>query len=385
MDMEVMNKTEAAENLKKTLLEVKGDEEQEIDRLRQFKHAMSFIIGSAELEGLLNYETARKSLTMVAEVILQESFEMAVRKLETRYGRMLEDLEKPLEFAVLGFGKLGGRELGYHSDLDLVFLHSGSPASLDSKRLQIQEYGVRLIQRTIFLLTTMTRAGIAYKMDTRLRPSGNAGVLITPWEVFLQYHQSSAPWEHQALLKSRVVAGKASKSWLDEIQTEIQTKVYAWNYPKDLASQIHHLRMRKEKELAGESDRRKNLKEGRGGLMDVEFIVQYLQLLHGRDEPSLQTPETLQALVHLGRFGCLETEQVQLLKEGYTLLRLIENGLRLIYDDSNNMLEFDRIDQELFLMLLNRHGYEVNNLYQTVDQATKNIRDTYQRVMTQGF
>ena len=143
--------------------------------------------------------------------------------------------------------------------------------------------------------------------------------------------------------------------------------------------------MRKEKELAGESDRRKNLKEGRGGLMDVEFIVQYLQLLHGRDEPDLQTPETLQALVHLGRFGCLETEQVQLLEEGYTLLRLIEIGLRLIYDDSNNMLEFDRIDQELFLMLLNRHGYEVNNLYQTVNQATKNIRDTYQRVMAQGF
>ena len=119
--------------------------------------------------------------------------------------------------------------------------------------------------------------------------------------------------------------------------------------------------------------------------MDVEFIVQYLQLLHGRYEPELQTPETLQALEHLGRFGCLEKEQVQLLKEGYTLLRLIENGLRLIYDDSNNMLEFDRIDQELFLMLLNRHGYEVNNLYQTVDQATKNIRDTYQKVMNQEF
>ena len=201
----------------------------------------------------------------------------------------------------------------------------------------------------------------------------------------MQYHQSSEPWEHQALLKSRLVAGNASKFWYEEIKNGIQEKVYAWQYPKDLASQIHHLRMRKEKLISGESEKRKNLKEGRGGLMDVEFMVQYLQLIHGRKDPDLQTPETLQALENLGRFGFLESEEVQILKEGYTLLRLIENGLRLIYDDTKNLLDFDRIDQELILMLLNRHGYEVIDLVQTVSKATQNIRETYHRVMTKGF
>ena len=105
------------------------------------------------------------------------------------------------------------------------------------------------------------------------------------------------------------------------------------------------MRSRKEKELSAETDKKRNLKEGRGGLLDVEFMTQYLQLVHGRDIPEMRTTETLKALENAGKHGLLNQDQVSILSEGYRHLRLIENGLRLLYDDSTNMLDFDRIDQ----------------------------------------
>ena len=395
-----VDRESAQKQIRSMLLEVDGDEEQQIDRLRQFKHAMTFLLGSAELEGILSYSRARKNLSLVAEIVLQEAFWMGIRKLERRYGSSLEMLDSPLEFAIIGLGKLGGRELTYHSDLDLIIVHSGKASASQSDRFLIQEYGVKLVQRTISILTTMTRTGFAYKMDTRLRPSGNAGMLVTPWEVYFQYHQNSQAWEHQALVKGRVVAGASTirsenkrsgmdqifhsgskRGWFREVESGIQDVVYDWEAPKDLASQIHHLRTRKEKELSGETDKKRNLKEGRGGLLDVEFLTQFLQLVYGRELPQMRTTETLIALENAGNLGLLNQVQVRSLSEGYTLLRLIENGLRLLYDDSTNMLDFERIDQQLILMLLKRHGYETEDLFQIVEKTTTSIRQTYSEIM----
>ena len=121
--------------------EAEGDEEQQIDRLRQFKHAMTFLLGSAELEGILSYSRARKNLTLVAEIVLEEAFRMAMKKLDRRFGNLLKQLEDPLCFAIIGLGKLGGRELTYHSDLDLIIVHSGKSNASQNDRLLIQEYG----------------------------------------------------------------------------------------------------------------------------------------------------------------------------------------------------------------------------------------------------
>ncbi|MEC7563639.1 MAG: bifunctional [glutamate--ammonia ligase]-adenylyl-L-tyrosine phosphorylase/[glutamate--ammonia-ligase] adenylyltransferase, partial [SAR324 cluster bacterium] len=344
-----------------------------------------------------SYSRARKNLTLVAEIVLEEAFRMAMKKLDRRFGNSLKQLEDPLCFAIIGLGKLGGRELTYHSDLDLIIVHSGKSNASQNDRLLIQEYGVKLIQRTIFLLTTITRSGFAYTMDTRLRPSGNAGVLVTPWEVYFKYHRNSQAWEHQALVKGRIVAGASTQleseglietidefskpGWFEEVESGIEQAAYEWEIPEDLASQIHHLRSRKEKELSAETDKKRNLKEGRGGLLDVEFMTQYLQLVHGRDIPEMRTTETLKALENAGKHGLLNHDQVSILSEGYRHLRLIENGLRLLYDDSTNMLDFDRIDQPLILMLLKRHGYETEDLFKTVEKTTSSIRQVYSEIM----
>ena len=116
-------------------------------------------------------------------------------------------------------------------------------------------------------------------------------------------------------------------------------------------------------------------------MLDVEFLTQYLQLVHGRDIPEMRTTETLEALENAGKHGLLNQDQVSILSEGYRHLRLIENGLRLLYDDSTNILDFDRIDQPLILMLLKRHGYETEDLFKTVEKTTSSIRQVYSEIM----
>ena len=115
-----------------------------------------------------------------------------------------------------------------------------------------QEYWIKLIQRLISCLSTITRTGYAYKLDSRLRPSGNAGVLVTPLDIYLKYHAKSQPWEHQALIKGRVIGGKGEAKWFKEVEDGIRSTVYEWIPPKDMNAQIHHFRLRKEQELSGD-------------------------------------------------------------------------------------------------------------------------------------
>jgi len=362
------------------LLDGCEDEESEIDQLRKFKHEITFLIGSAELEGLISYEQARNGLTLLAEVILHAALGLAQKYLARRYGTLLAENGVEPGFAIVGMGKLGGDELTYHSDLDLIFLHSGAGLTSGPNEIEAQEYWIRVTQRLISILTTVTRTGYAYKLDTRLRPSGNAGVLVTSFESYLHYHQSSQPWEHQALIKGRISGGVGEAAWFENVSQDILRATYEWTPPQDLAVQILHLRGRKERELAGETERRRNLKEGRGGLLDVEFLTQYLQLLHGPTHPELRTPQTLTALEALARLKLLPSETADELKRGYTLLRLVENGLRLLYDESTNTLDLDQLPDDIITPLLRRHGFDVNSLAPAILHATSRIRGHFQSV-----
>ena len=125
------------------------------------------------------------------------------------------------------------------------------------------------------------------------------------------------------------------------------------------------------------SKHQRNIKEGRGGLLDVEYLAQALQLKHGRLCPQLQNTKTMEALRELGRNSIIKQQESKVLQNNYIFLRLIENGLRLIYDDSTNLLDFKRVQQTTILQLLKHQGYTVNNLWEAVDSATKEIRDIY--------
>jgi glutamate-ammonia-ligase adenylyltransferase len=364
-------------------LQALEDEEEKIDFLRQFKHMHTFLIGSAELEGLLPYEEARRGLTALAEVITQQALQLSIDLLQPRFG-VLEAVEEAqaVHFGIIGMGKLGGRELTYHSDLDLIFIYDGSGRTTGKLEVGAQEYWVKVIQRLISVLGTMTRTGYAYKLDARLRPSGNAGVLVTPLQAYVRYHETSQPWEHQALIKGRLVGGIGGLEWEARIQEYLEQAVYEWEFPEGLREQITHLRQRKEHELAGETSSRRNLKEGRGGLLDVEFLVQYLQLLHGRAHPELRTPHTLEALQQLGHLGILAAEEAHTLSRSYRLLRVIENVLRLLYDESTNTVDLEKLPEELLHPMLQRQGHESAHLPELILETTETIRASYERIMT---
>ena len=277
-------------------------------------------------------------------------------------------------------GKLGGRELTYHSDLDLIFLYSGVGETDGQLQVSNQLFYAKLIQRIISFLSSVTSCGYAYKLDTRLRPSGNAGVLVTTISSFDAYHQQSKPWEHQALIKARVVGGDVDEKWRESVDKLLSKSAYEWEIPDDLHLKIAYLRGRKEEELSGETFEQKNLKEGKGGLLDIEFLTQYLQLKFVQRFPKLRTPETLKALEVIRKEALISSYEATFLQEAYRWIRQIETALRLLFDQSVNTLNLNRA-QTLHLETLLRRQGKFDNIPSTLGQTSEKVRLIYEQVM----
>jgi glutamate-ammonia-ligase adenylyltransferase len=321
-----------------------ADFEQEMDELRRFKNLETLRIGIHDLAGNLSLEEGMYQHSALAEVLLAHALSLARREVSRRFGIPAAaggDATGEAQFCVLGMGKLGAEELSYHSDLDIIFLYSGAgetvPASdadpAEFRKVTNHEYFAKVAQRLITLLTTVTREGYVYKLDTRLRPSGNAGPLVSSLAAFEKYHETSAQlWERQALLKCRFVAG--DREFGKRVEELVARFVFERPLPAGAAEEIHRLRMRMEVELGRERAGLLNLKVGRGGVVDVEFAVQYLQLLHGPNLPAVRSRSTLKALYELMRAGRIGVEDFRALDGGYRFLRALEIRLRLSRDAS---------------------------------------------------
>ncbi len=331
-----------------------ADFEQELDELRRFKNVETLRIGMNDLAGSLSLEEGMFQQSALAEVLLSYALLLARRETERRFGIPMVagegEREIEAEFCVLGMGKLGAEELSYHSDLDIIFLYSGAgetvpaagQAPADFRRLGNHEYFAKVAQRLISILTTVTREGYVYHLDTRLRPSGNAGPLVSSLAAFDRYHERSAKlWERQALLKCRFVAG--DRAFGKRVEAMVARFIYERPLPAGSASEIDRLRRRMEKELGKERRDRLNLKVGRGGIVDVEFAVQYLQLVHGPANRSLRVRSTLSALYELRRAGILSESDFQAMDEGYRFLRALEVSLRLGHDASIEQFDPSRL------------------------------------------
>jgi glutamate-ammonia-ligase adenylyltransferase len=271
-------------------------------------------------------------LSDLAEACVEGALSLTREELDQKYGAVPNG-----RFAVLGGGKLGGRELDYNSDLDLVFVYD-APEEAETRggtqgKLPAHEYYVRLGQKLITYLSAPTEEGIAYKIDMQLRPSGKSGPLVSSLEGFREYHRTSSQlWERQALIKTRTLAGEATLGRAIEQITE--NFAYARSLTEEEVAEIHHLRMRMERELAREDETRFNLKKGRGGLVDIEFLTQMLQLAHGGRSRKLRRRETLAALKALHSKGILKENEYRLLFDGYLFLRRLDHRLRLERDQS---------------------------------------------------
>jgi glutamate-ammonia-ligase adenylyltransferase len=309
--------------------------ERALGEVRRFKNEEVLRIAIHDIAGTVDLPEVSSQLTDVAEVCLTRCLALAEEEARAK------GWAPPGRLCVVGMGKLGGRELGYHSDLDLIFLYPGG--SDGSERY------VRLAQRLMSFLQMPLREGRLYQIDTRLRPSGNQGALVIGAEGFARYHLGEALpggparagaegpvrsqlWERQALLRARFVAGDQDL-WRRIQARVLEPAVYGRREDRDaLAAEIRRMRERMESELAQESTRGANPKTGRGGLVDVEFAAQFLQLAHGHDRPDLRTTSTPDALKRLRAAGLLKEADFEALARGYEFLRRVELRLRIVHD-----------------------------------------------------
>lgn len=339
--------------------------EDQLDVLRRYRKEEFLRIALNDIHGHTPQGEGTFQLSALADLCLNQALAIARAELLPRFGLpFCQDgagVEHEAEFAIIGMGKLGGMELNYHSDLDIIFIYEGEgetrpAAGSDPGRFRQQsnqEYFSRLAQRIISVLTLMTREGYVYQIDTRLRPSGNQGPLVTSLPAYERYHQSSAQaWERQALTKARVVSGAVE--FARRISETTARIVYERPLPPDLKNEIYRLRGRMEAEIAKEGEEMLNIKTGRGGMVDVEFLAQYMQLIHGRSHPELRQCNTLKTLEALQSAGLLSADAAETLTSGYKFLRRLENKLRLVHDQSINEIATDRAS---LLKLARRLGY----------------------------
>jgi [glutamine synthetase] adenylyltransferase / [glutamine synthetase]-adenylyl-L-tyrosine phosphorylase len=357
------------------VLPADGDFEESLEALRRFRNQEFLRIGINDLQSLLRPEEVSAELTSLAQVCLQSACDVAARDVCARYGCG----ELPGQLVVLGLGKLGGGELNYNSDLDLIFVYEEPQTG--TTPLPSLEFFSKLAQRLITVLQVATREGIVYRIDTRLRPSGRSGPLVSSLEGFRRYHETSAQiWERQALVKARPVAGTPALA--QRVATIISDFVYRAPLRAEDVGEIRRLRWRMESELARESRERVNIKTGRGGLVDVEFLTQMLQLHYGASDASVRVGNTLGALEALARASVLPGEDHRLLADGYRFLRRVENSLRLAYD--RPVEDLDRTQMDL-KRIAKRMGFEGGAeaigdlLWQEFSVRREAIRGCYER------
>ena len=265
-------------------LEAAEDEEGHLDALGRFRNQQTLRVAAAELTGALPLMRVSDHLSWIAECVIEAALDLAHADVRQRHG----DLPGAPRLAVIAYGKLGGLELNYGSDLDLVFLHDAD-ADCDSdgpRPLASEAYMIRWAQRLIHWLTTRGREGRCYEVDTRLRPSGNAGLMVTRVAAFDAYQNKRAwTWEHQAIVRARHVAGPASiGSQFNAIRAQVLgLQRDATALADDIRDMRQRLRDQWLKTVPGQFD----LKHGLGGVMDLEFTVQYLVLAHSAAQPEI--------------------------------------------------------------------------------------------------
>jgi glutamate-ammonia-ligase adenylyltransferase len=320
-----LRRIELEEELDILLGQVDPDDlEQQMERLRQFAQGNRLRVAAADITEAIPLMVVSDYLTEIAEVVLVRVYRMAFEHLVERYGRPQNIEGEESGFAVIGYGKMGGIELGYGSDLDLVFLHGSQSVSAmtdGAKAVSNEQFYARLAQRMIHLLNTRTPSGQLYEVDTRLRPNGQSGLLVSSLSAFEKYQQGEAwIWEHQALLRARPVAGDPEVcARFEGIRREVLAQ------PRDpyaLREEVRQMRERMRGELDRSSDILFDPKQGAGGIADIEFMVQYAVLRWAHEHPDLLGwTDNVRLLASLAELGLLPAAQAEMLADVYRALR----------------------------------------------------------------
>ncbi|MCU0833836.1 MAG: bifunctional [glutamate--ammonia ligase]-adenylyl-L-tyrosine phosphorylase/[glutamate--ammonia-ligase] adenylyltransferase [Chromatiaceae bacterium] len=320
-----LRRADLEEELDSLLAPVEAEDlEQQMERLRQFAQGNRLRVAAADLTGVIPLMVVSDYLTEIAEVTVRRVLRIAFDHLVRRHGRPPGVAADDLGFLVLGYGKLGGIELGYGSDLDLVFLHGGKSVSAMTAgphAISTEQIYARLGQRMLHMMTTRTNSGALYEIDMRLRPDGNKGLLVRSFDAFAAYQSKDAwTWEHQALVRARPIAGDAA---LAEHFAAVRREILCRERdPQTLRREVREMRARMRRELDKGRAGRFDLKQGRGGIADIEFMVQYAVLRWASAHPDLADwTDNIRLLETLSRHALLPGDAAAELTFAYKALR----------------------------------------------------------------
>jgi glutamate-ammonia-ligase adenylyltransferase len=326
-----LSRTALCEELSSMLQRVEGDLEQEMEMLRHFIASNRLRVAAADISNITPLMVVSDYLSGIATVTLDAALKIAWRDLTARHGSPQGATEDAMGFAIIGYGKLGGFELGYGSDLDLLFLHNAAMNSVTdgNKPIAAENFYARMAQRLIHLLTAITPSGRAYEIDMRLRPNGASGLLVSSLRAFETYqYQHAWIWEQQALVRSRAVSGDHAVICAFHV---IRRQAISKRRDREsLRTEVVKMRSKMRDALDKSSSEIFDLKQGKGGITDIEFLVQYLILREANSHPALcEFSDNIRLLQSLENEGLIKPDCREQISDIYKRLRTALHRLSL--------------------------------------------------------
>jgi glutamate-ammonia-ligase adenylyltransferase len=384
MDSLVLDKLPTREVLRGTLAELCRGAEDIDPILLSFRNDQQLCAGVRDLLGKEDVQATTGALSDIAETCLAQIAAVEYQRLASKFGRPRiaagPRQGEPCAMVILAMGKFGGREMNYHSDLDIVFLYEADGQTVSEfgpgsgRGTSNQHFFSELGQRIIKTTSRLSAYGKLYEVDARLRPTGKSGSLAIALPEFARYFAegSGQLWERQALCKARPVYGSARA--MRAAIAAVNRAAFGHRWRRRDAEEIRSMRLRLE-ETASAGD----LKRGPGGIVDIEFLVQMLQLRHAHKNPRLRTPNTLAALAELHGCGLLEAEDYRFFDGNYRFLRTIEGRLRLMNSTARDNLPHDAMELNKLAHLLHYPGSDA--LLSDYESATQQIRLRFEQML----
>jgi len=341
--------------------------------LRLWKGREMVRIALREVADVAPLEETTSELSQVAEICIRRVFDHWNRELRQRYGSPEAD------FAILALGKLGGNELNHSSDVDLIFLYSEEGQL--SGRLSYHEFFNRLGKQILETFATRDSAGSLFRVDLRLRPEGTAGPLARSLESMEHYYGGfGETWERLALIKARGIAGSQELAY--EFLRQHQPFIYPKSPTPDLLDEIANIKRRIERDVVGVDKLQRDIKLGRGGIREIEFVVQTLQFIHGARQTFLQEPSTLKALRALAQFELVPRDEILDLDRAYRFLRRTEHRLQIEAEQQTHTLP--QMPEELRRLAASLGFSSSKTFLAELEQHTAAVRSVFRRIITEA-
>ena len=373
--------------------------EKKLDILRAFKRKEILRIGVCDLLKLSTVEQTVASLSILAEALIQKAYQISEESLRRKYGTPFHKNRSGKKirtgFAVLGMGKLGGEELNFSSDVDLIYLY----ATDQGKALRVRSrnrsgsisnavYFKELAQILTAALSDITNEGYVYRVDLRLRPEGKSGYIVQPLNKFMHYYATRGEtWERMALIKARPVAGDRALGM--KTISMLTPFIYSRAFDLKALAEVRKIKTMIDQKIFSREQTHRNVKLGFGGIREIEFIVQSLQLHYGRNFPKIRERNTMKVLRSLLKQRFLSEKEFLHLSEAYLFLRDVENKLQMVYDFQTHSLPSEEEElkecsfrlgykdkdqdtaTEKFQKDYHRHTSQVNGIFQSIFYASE--------------